>query len=92
MVNKSRSDIYDYLYKLFHGTVTENVYMIGEPQELESTDRADGFLVILLMIVNLTTTLTDGFVALLRHTYHPFREVAWTLISTGLLKMQSIFQ
>ena len=46
MVNKSRSDIYDYLYKLFHGTVTENVYMMGEPQELESTDRTDGFLVI----------------------------------------------
>ena len=46
MVNKSRSDIYDYLYNLFYGTVTENVYMMGEPQELESTDRADGFLVI----------------------------------------------
>lgn len=46
MVNKSRSDIYDYLYNMFFGTVTDNVYSMNEPQELEDTDRADGFIVL----------------------------------------------
>ena len=46
MLNKSRSDIYDYLYNLFYGTVTENVYPMNEPQELEDTDRNDGFIVL----------------------------------------------
>lgn len=46
MLNKSRSDIYDYLYWLFYGTVTENVYSMSEPQELEDTDRTDGFIVL----------------------------------------------
>ena len=46
MLNKSRSDIYDYLYGLFYGTVTENVYSMSEPQELEDTDRTDGFIVL----------------------------------------------
>lgn len=46
MLNKSRSDIYDYLYGLFYGTVTENVYSMFEPQELEDTDRTDGFIVL----------------------------------------------
>lgn len=46
MLNESRADIYDYLYNLFYGEVTENVYLMEEPQELESTDRNDGFIVI----------------------------------------------
>lgn len=46
MVNKSRSDIYNYLYNMFFGTVTDNVYSMNEPQELEDTDRTDGFIVL----------------------------------------------
>ena len=33
MFNESRIDIYDYLYSLVHGVVTNNVYRMGEPTE-----------------------------------------------------------
>lgn len=46
MLNKSRIDIYDYLYNLFFETVTENVYSMNEPQELTPDDTNDGFIVI----------------------------------------------
>lgn len=46
MMNESRIDIYNYLYGLFYGTVTENVYTMGEPQELTESDTKDGFIVI----------------------------------------------
>lgn len=46
MLNPSRIDIYDYLYGLFYGEVTENVYSMNEPQELTESDARDGFLVL----------------------------------------------
>lgn len=46
MVNESRIDIYDYLYNLLFGVVSENVYYMRPPQELEEEDTKDGFLVI----------------------------------------------
>jgi hypothetical protein len=46
MLNESRIDIYNYLYNLFYGTVTENVYSMNEPQELTDDDTNDGFIVI----------------------------------------------
>lgn len=46
MLNKSRIDIYDYLYNLFFETVTDNVYSMNEPQELTQDDVDDGFIVI----------------------------------------------
>lgn len=46
MLNPSRIDIYDYLYGLFYGEVTENVYSMNEPQELSESDARDGFLVL----------------------------------------------
>lgn len=46
MVNESRTDIYEYLYGLFFETVSDNVYLINEPQELTDDDVRDGFLVI----------------------------------------------
>lgn len=46
MYNESRIDIYDYLYNLFYGVVTRNVYSMQEPQELTASDTADGFIVI----------------------------------------------
>lgn len=46
MLNESRIDIYDYLYNLFYGVVTKNVYSISEPQELTKSDTTDGFIVI----------------------------------------------
>lgn len=46
MVNESRIDIYDYLYNLLYGVVSENVYYMRVPQELEKTDVKDGFIVI----------------------------------------------
>lgn len=46
MLNESRIDIYDYLYNLFFGVVTKNVYSMNEPQELTESDVTDGFIVI----------------------------------------------
>lgn len=46
MVNESRIDIYDYLYNLLFGVVSENVYYMRVPQELEESDVKDGFVVI----------------------------------------------
>ena len=46
MYNESRIAIYDYLYNLFYGIVTENVYDMRAPQELLESDTTNGFLVI----------------------------------------------
>lgn len=46
MVNESRIDIYNYIYGLLYGYVTENVYSMNEPQELTESDTKDGFIVI----------------------------------------------
>lgn len=46
MLNESRIDIYDYLYNLLFGVVSENVYDMRVPQELTESDEKDGFLVI----------------------------------------------
>lgn len=46
MFGRSRINIYEYLYNLFHGVVTENVYSMNEPQELTNSDTKDGFIVI----------------------------------------------
>ena len=46
MVNESRIDIYDYLYNLLFGVVSENVYDMHPPTELTESDTKDGFIVI----------------------------------------------
>ena len=46
MVNESRNDLNDYLYGLFHGTVSNNVYPKEVPTELTSSDTEDGFIVL----------------------------------------------
>jgi len=46
MVDESRIDIYNYIYGLLYGVVTENVYSMNEPQELTESDTTDGFIVI----------------------------------------------
>lgn len=46
MVNGSRVSIYDYLYNLFFEVVTDNVYVMDEPQELTESDVREGFIVI----------------------------------------------
>lgn len=46
MLNESRIDIYDYLYNLLFGVVSENVYDMRVPQELTESDTTDGFIVI----------------------------------------------
>ena len=46
MVNESRIDIYDYLYNLLFGVVSENVYDMRAPQELTESDTTDGFIVV----------------------------------------------
>ena len=46
MFNKSRIDIYDYLYNLFYDVVTKNVYSMNEPQELTKSDTENGFIVL----------------------------------------------
>ena len=46
MLNDSRHSIYDYLYGLFYETVTPNVYLASEPQELTNSDMREGFVVL----------------------------------------------
>lgn len=46
MFNESRIDIYDYLYNILYGVVSENVYDMRAPQELTQSDIEDGFIVI----------------------------------------------
>lgn len=46
MIPKSRKDIYDYIYGLLYGVVSENVYPMNESQELTESDVKDGFIVI----------------------------------------------
>lgn len=46
MFDDSRIDIYEYLYDLFHGAVTNNVYSMGEPLELTPSDTEEGFMVL----------------------------------------------
>ncbi len=48
MINESRIDIYDFLYNAFNDGVTNNVYLMDEPQELTKTDVSNGFIVITL--------------------------------------------
>lgn len=45
-MNDSRIDIYNYIYGLLFGVVTDNVYQMNEPQELTEEDTTDGFIVI----------------------------------------------
>lgn len=45
MVNESRIDIYEYIESVLT-SVTENVYLMNEPQELTDSDTKDGFIVI----------------------------------------------
>ena len=45
MLDNSRKHIYDYLYDLFKGKPTNNVYDRQEPQELTKSDLKDGFIV-----------------------------------------------
>ena len=46
MIQKSRKDIYDYIYGLLYGVVSDNVYPMNESQELTESDVKDGFIVI----------------------------------------------
>ena len=46
MVNESRISVYDYVCNLFEGVVSDNVYRMSVPQELNDDDVADGFVVI----------------------------------------------
>ena len=45
-MNVSRIDIYDYLYNLIFGVITENVYYMDVPEELTDSDTEEGFIVI----------------------------------------------
>ena len=46
MIDESRIGIYNYIYGLLYGVVSENVYSMNEPQELTDSDTQDGFIVI----------------------------------------------
>lgn len=52
MYNESRTDIYDYLCDLVKANVTNNVYVIGEPQDLTTSDKNNGFVVVKVGSVN----------------------------------------
>lgn len=45
--NDSRTDLYDFLYDLVvDNEVTNNVYLVSEPQDLTTSDKNEGFVVI----------------------------------------------
>lgn len=46
MLNDSRISIYRYLESLLVANVTENVYLMDEPQELTQSDTEEGFIVV----------------------------------------------
>lgn len=46
MYDESRINIYNYLYNLVYGVVTNNVYRMGEPTETTESDTTDGFVMI----------------------------------------------
>jgi len=46
MYNDSRIDLYNYIYSLVYGKVTNNVYRMGEPTENTEDDTKNGFVVI----------------------------------------------
>lgn len=52
MFNESRIDLYDYLYGLFYGVVSNNVYRMNEPQDMTKSDASDGFIVIRVGQIN----------------------------------------
>lgn len=45
MIDKSRIAIYDYLYSLLYGVVTNNVHSMGEPSETTDDEAENGFVV-----------------------------------------------
>lgn len=45
MIDKSRIAIYDYLYNMFYGVVTNNVYSMTLPTDAVESDVDEGFLV-----------------------------------------------
>ena len=52
MFKESRIDIYNYLYDMFYGTVSENVYKMGEPTENTESDTSNGFITLKVGVVN----------------------------------------
>lgn len=46
MVEESRIGLYNYVYRLLFGVVSDNVYSMNAPQELNESDTKDGFIVI----------------------------------------------
>lgn len=52
MVDESRIGIYNYIYNLLYGVVSDNVYSMNEPQELTESDTTDGFIVIRVGDIN----------------------------------------
>lgn len=45
-MQESRIGVYNYIYGLLFGVVSDNVYSMNEPQELTESDTRDGFIVI----------------------------------------------
>lgn len=52
MIQESRIKVYDYVYNLLFGVVSDNVYPMYESQTLTESDVADGFIVISIGSIN----------------------------------------
>lgn len=52
MIQESRIKVYDYIYDLLFGVVSDNVYPMNESQELTESDVQDGFIVIRVGTIN----------------------------------------
>lgn len=52
MIDESRIKVYDYVYDMLYGRVSENVYQMYKSQELTESDKTDGFIVISVGAIN----------------------------------------
>lgn len=52
MIDESRIKVYDYVYDMLYGRVSENVYPMYQSQELTESDKEDGFIVIRVGNIN----------------------------------------
>ena len=52
MIDESRLKVYNYVYDMLNGRVSDNVYQMYESQELTESDKKDGFIVIRVGSIN----------------------------------------
>ena len=88
MIDESRIGIYNYVYGLLYGTVSENVYSMNEPQELTDSDTQDGFIRGRLDKAKYKT-FEDGINTVINAEIDNGTNEHYTIESDGILSMDS---